>query len=65
MAEATILREVVDQARRHPGLLGKAPIGLVADGFALAPWLGVLGFVGVIVWLYGWMLTRSGAVAVE
>jgi putative OPT family oligopeptide transporter len=39
-----------------------APIGVVADGFALAPWLGVIGFVGVIVWLYGWMLTRSGAV---
>jgi putative OPT family oligopeptide transporter len=36
-----------------------APIGLAPGGFALAPWLGVLGFVGVIVWLYGWMLRRS------
>ncbi len=30
--------------------------------FALAPWLGVLGFVGAIVWLYGWMLRRARAV---
>ena len=36
-----------------------APIALVPEDFALAPWLGVLGFVGVIVWLYGWMLRRS------
>lgn len=35
-----------------------APIGLVAEDFALAPWLGLLGFVGAIVWLYGWMLRR-------
>jgi putative OPT family oligopeptide transporter len=39
-----------------------APIGLVPEDFALAPWLGVLGFVGAIVWLYGWMLRRSRAV---
>jgi putative OPT family oligopeptide transporter len=39
-----------------------APIALVAGDFALAPWLGVLGFVGAIVWLYGWMLRRSAAV---
>jgi putative OPT family oligopeptide transporter len=37
-----------------------APIGLVGADFAPSPWLGVLGFVGVIVWLYGWMLRRSG-----
>ncbi len=37
-----------------------APIGLVPAEFALAPWLGVLGFVGAIVWLYGWMLRRAG-----
>jgi len=40
-------------------LSSDAPIRLVPDGFALEPWLGVLGFVGVIVWLYGWMLQRS------
>ena len=36
-----------------------APIALVPGDFALAPWLGVLGFVGAVVWLYGWMLRRS------
>ena len=40
-----------------------APIALVPGDFALAPWLGVLGFVGVVVWLYGWMLRRSRAAA--
>ena len=39
-----------------------APIALVPEDFALAPWLGVFGFVGAIVWLYGWMLRRSRAV---
>lgn len=39
-----------------------APIGLVPADFAPARWLGLLGFVGVIVWLYGWMLRRSRAV---
>ncbi|MDQ6717030.1 MAG: oligopeptide transporter, OPT family [Gemmatimonadota bacterium] len=37
----------------------EAPIALVPESFALAPWLGVVGFVGAIVWLYGWMLKRS------
>lgn len=41
------------------GLSNEAPIRLVADTFALAPWLGLLGFGGAIVWLYGWMLRRS------
>ncbi|HMC55160.1 MAG TPA: oligopeptide transporter, OPT family [Gemmatimonadaceae bacterium] len=36
-----------------------APIGLVAETFAAAPWLGVFGFVGACVWLYGWMLRKS------
>lgn len=36
-----------------------APIGLVPETFVLAPWLGVLGFVGALVLLYGWMLRRS------
>jgi putative OPT family oligopeptide transporter len=38
-----------------------APIGLVGDDFAPARWLGLLGFIGIIVWLYGWMLRRSRA----
>jgi len=44
------------------GLAKDAPIGLVSDDFVLGPWLGLLGFVGVIVWLYRWMLRRSAAV---
>ena len=36
-----------------------APIALFPADFALAPWLGVLGFVAAIIWLYGWMLRRS------
>ena len=40
--------------------LGKdAPIAIVPEGFAPAPWLGVLGFIAGIVYLYGWMLRRS------
>jgi putative OPT family oligopeptide transporter len=39
-----------------------APIAIVPESFVLAPWLGLIGFVGVIVWLYGWMLRRSAAV---
>ncbi|HXF38111.1 MAG TPA: oligopeptide transporter, OPT family [Blastocatellia bacterium] len=41
------------------GFSKDAPIGLVPEDFAFAPWLGLLGFVGAIVWLYGWMLRRS------
>ena len=41
------------------GLSKDAPIALVPENFALAPWLGLLGFVGLIVLLYGWMLRRS------
>lgn len=44
------------------GFSKDAPIALVSESFALAPWLGVLGFVGAVVWLYGWMLRRSAAV---
>jgi putative OPT family oligopeptide transporter len=45
------------------GFAKDAPIALVPEDFALAPWLGVIGFVGAIIWLYGWMLRRSRAVA--
>jgi putative OPT family oligopeptide transporter len=38
-----------------------APIGLVPAEFAPARWLGLFGFVGVIYWLYSWMLRRSRA----
>ena len=44
------------------GFSKDAPIALVPENFPLAPWLGVLGFIGVIIWLYGWMLRRSRAV---
>lgn len=40
----------------------EAPIGLVPEAFAAAPWLGLFGFVAAIVWLYRWML-RRGAMA--
>jgi len=43
------------------GFSKDAPIGIVPEDFALAPWLGLLCFVGTIVWLYGWMLRRSAA----
>ena len=43
------------------GLSKDAPIGIVPEDFALAPWLGLLGFVGAIVLLYGWMLRRAAA----
>ena len=35
------------------GLSNDAPIGLVPDTFAAAPWLGVIGFLAAIVFLYG------------
>ena len=36
-----------------------APIGMVPEDFALGRWLGLLGFIAMIVLLYGWMLRRS------
>ncbi|MBW8768819.1 MAG: oligopeptide transporter, OPT family [Gemmatimonadetes bacterium] len=39
-----------------------APIGLVPEDFPPAKILGVLGFIGVIVWLYNWMLRRNAKV---
>jgi putative OPT family oligopeptide transporter len=44
------------------GFSKDAPIAVVPESFAPAPWLGVIGFVGAIIWLYGWMLRRSAAV---
>jgi putative OPT family oligopeptide transporter len=41
------------------GLSNDAPLALVPENFAPAPWLGVIGFVGAIIWLYGWMLKRA------
>ena len=38
-----------------------APIGLVGEDFYFAPWLGLLAFAGIIIWLYWWMLQRSKA----
>jgi putative OPT family oligopeptide transporter len=43
------------------GLSNDAPIGLVPEDFVLGPWLGLLGFIGIIVLLYGWMLRKSAA----
>jgi putative OPT family oligopeptide transporter len=45
------------------GLAKDAPIGLVPENFAPAPWLGVVLFVAAIVWVYGWMLRRARAFA--
>ena len=44
------------------GFSKDAPLGLVSEDFTFAPWLGLIGFIGILVWLYGWMLRRSAAV---
>jgi len=41
------------------GFSKDAPIALVPESFAPAPWLGVVLFIAAVVWLYGWMLRRS------
>jgi putative OPT family oligopeptide transporter len=41
------------------GFSKDAPIGLVPEDFAPGPWLGLLIFVGLIAWLYSWMLRRA------
>jgi hypothetical protein len=43
------------------GLSNDAPLGLVPEDFVLAPWLGLIGFVGIIILLYWWMVSRSKA----
>jgi len=43
------------------GLSNDAPIGLVSADFVLAPWLGLIGFIFIIIVLYGWMLRRAAA----
>jgi putative OPT family oligopeptide transporter len=43
------------------GLSSEAPIGLVPDNFAAAPWLGIVAFVGSLWFLYSWMLKRARA----
>ena len=39
----------------------EAPLALVAGDFAPANFIGAVTFIGVIVWLYRWMLGRAGA----
>jgi putative OPT family oligopeptide transporter len=41
------------------GLKNETPLDLVGPDFSPAPWLGLLGFVAIIIWLYWWMLRRS------
>ena len=43
------------------GTANDAPIALVPATFPLSPWLGVFGFIAMIVLLYGWMLRRTAA----
>jgi uncharacterized oligopeptide transporter (OPT) family protein len=38
-----------------------APIGIVPEDFVLAPWLGLILFIAIVVSLYGWMLRRASA----
>ena len=40
------------------GLSSDAPLALVPAEFAAAPWLGLIGFIIAVVWLYGWMLKK-------
>jgi putative OPT family oligopeptide transporter len=39
----------------------EAPIGLVPESFAPAPWVGAILFTALVVWLYRWMLQRGAA----
>jgi putative OPT family oligopeptide transporter len=42
-------------------LTTEAPIALAPESFKAAPWLGVLAFIAIVIWLYRWMLKRSAA----
>jgi putative OPT family oligopeptide transporter len=44
-------------------LSNDAPLGIVPADFVAGPWLGILGFVGLIILLYGWMLRRAKAMS--
>lgn len=43
------------------GFSKDAPLALVAEDFTLGPWFGMIGFAGMIVLLYRWMLRSSKA----
>lgn len=43
------------------GFNSDAPIALMPAGIAAAPILGVLAFIGLVAWLYGWMLRKASA----
>ncbi|HEY2958162.1 MAG TPA: AIR synthase related protein, partial [Actinomycetota bacterium] len=49
MAASALLRQVVEQARRHPGLRGKAPIALVAEALGPTDWLSGPGDDGAVI----------------
>ena len=56
---------IVANQRWPFGSSNDAPLGLVDADFPAGPWLGVLGFVGIIIWLYSWMVRRSKAAPPE
>ena len=41
------------------GFSNDAPLGLAPAEFGPGPYIGVIGFVAIIIWLYWWMLRRS------
>ncbi len=47
------------------GLAKEAPIALVKETFAPAPWLGVIVFVALLVFIYRWMLGKSAVMQPE
>jgi putative OPT family oligopeptide transporter len=44
------------------GLTKEAPIAFVSESFAPARLLGLVAFIGIVAWLYRWMLRKSAAV---
>jgi uncharacterized oligopeptide transporter (OPT) family protein len=58
---AVVVGAVVGYWYNKPLIVGfkkDAPIAVVAENFWAAPALGLLGFAGLVVFLYGWMLYR-------